>query len=625
MSHKHFINDPTHLVNTALHAVTLTNPSVALDPTNKIVYRRPVSSNATNQQQQVSIISGGGSGHEPSFAAMVGPGLLSAAVAGTIFASPSAEQIRTAIMSRVDRDAGVLVTVMNYTGDVLNFGMAVEKARAAGIATEMVVVGDDVGVGRAKGGKVGRRGIAGTVLVHKISGALAAKGYGLKEVAKVARLVSENLVSVGASLEHVHVPGRAVPKKGEAGSLGEDEVELGMGIHNEAGSGRERVELPVLVGKMLKQLLDQSDKDRAFANVNSNEVVLLVNNLGGVSPLELGGITAEVVAQLENSWGIRPVRILSGTYMTSLNGLGFSISLLNVVNTDIGGPGMIELLDAPSEATGWAAPIAKETWEAKNQAVREGKEASGAEVKPSGLQYDAAAATKALKSGLQALVTAEPDVTRFDSVVGDGDCGIGLKRGADGKFYSPFWMVSSLYEATKLTAIKPPAILDQIAAEPFTGDAVVDLAKIVTVVEMAMDGTSGALFAIFLNALIHALSTLAPGTASPQTWATALQQSCDALSKYTPARPGDRTLVDALYPFVETLGATGDVAQAAEAAKKAAEGTRGMVASLGRSVYVGGDGYQQVPDPGAWGLACFFLGLAGLEAPKVAEEGWETV
>lgn len=169
-------------------------------------------------------------------------------------------------------------------------------------------------------------------------------------------------------------------------------------------------------------------------------------------------------------------------------------------------------------------------------------------------------------------------------------------------------------------------MLDHIAAEPLTGDAVIDVASIVTVVEMAMDGTSGALYAIFLNALVHALSVLGPADAnSPKLWAAALKQSCEALSRYTPAQPGDRTLVDALYPFVDTLAKTGDVKQAAEASKTAADGTKGMVASLGRTVYVGGEGFQQVPDPGAWGLATFFLGIAGLEAPKPAEEGWETI
>lgn len=444
MAHKHFINDPTHLVNTALHSITLTNPSLALDATNKIIYRRPSPTQLghNDAKPQVSLVSGGGSGHEPSFASMVGQGLLSAAVAGTIFASPSTEQIRTAILSRVEQSAGVLVTVMNYTGDVLNFGVAVEKAHAAGINVEMVVVGDDVGVGRAKAGKVGRRGIAGTVLVHKISGALASLGYGLHDVAGVARLVAKNLVSVGASLDHVHVPGRVVGTKDE-GSLAEDEVELGMGIHNEAGSGRERAELPGLVAKMLQQLLDQGDTDRAFLNVNSNEVVLLVNNLGGLSPLELGGITTEVVGQLDKSWGIQPVRILAGTYMTSLNGPGFSITLLNVVNTDIGGPSMIQLLDHPCEATGWAAPVTKETWEEKNLATREDKASSGQKVKPSDLKYDAKSATQALKTGLEYVIAVEPDVTRFDSVVGDGDCGIGLKRGATGMSCTPYYHKTS--------------------------------------------------------------------------------------------------------------------------------------------------------------------------------------
>ena len=426
MSSKHFINDPTHLVSSALHSLTLTNPNVALDAANKVIYRRPRDDGA---RAQVSILSGGGSGHEPSFAAMVGPGMLSAAVAGTIFASPSAEQVRAGIASRVDHERGVLVVVMNYTGDVLNFGIAVEKARAAGVPVDMVVVGDDVGVGRAKAGKVGRRGIAGTVLVLKIAGALAAQGRSLEEVAKVARLTAENLVSVGASLEHVHVPGRAADQEG---ALAVGEVEIGMGIHNEAGSGRGTMDLPELVGKMLAQLLDPEDEDRAFLSVNSNEVVLLINNLGGVSVLEMGGITTEVVSQLRDAYGIKPVRILSGTYMTSLNGLGFSISLLNVVNTDIGGPGMLELLDAPSEVPGWSAPIRKETWEANNQAVREGTSRVTEEVKPSGLKLDAAAAESSLKSALDRVIAAEPEVTRFDTVVGDGDCGIGLKRGAEG-------------------------------------------------------------------------------------------------------------------------------------------------------------------------------------------------
>ncbi|KAG6033128.1 hypothetical protein E4U41_007000 [Claviceps citrina] len=617
MSSKHFINDPAHLVNTALQSLTLTNPNVALDANAKVIYRRP-----SHAPAQVSVISGGGSGHEPSFTGMVGPGMLSAAVAGTLFASPSAEQVRVAMTSRVDTSMGVLVVVMNYTGDVLNFGMAVEKAKASGLPVEMVVVGDDVGVGRARAGKVGRRGIAGTVLVLKMAGALAAQGRTLDEVARVARLASENLVSVGASLAHVHVPGRMVDAADADDSDGDtlqgDQAEIGMGIHNEPGSARTTLHLPQLVAKMLAQLLDPSDRDRAFLAITSNEVVLLINNLGGVSVLEMGAITTEVVSQLRSAWAVRPVRILTGTFMTSLNGPGFSISLLNVVNTDIGGPGMLDLLDAGAEVTGWSAPVAKQTWEERagndndndNDAAgpRETECAGRGEQQqrqqpaeaPSGLTMDAELATVRLRTGLERVVAAEPDVTRFDTVVGDGDCGVGLKRGAE-------------------------AILNHLASTPLTADPVTSLTSIIPVVESSMDGTSGALYAIFLNALARSLRSLGAAAAAitPDIWAAVLRQSCEALARYTPARPCDRTLVDALYPFVDTLEQTGDVRAAAHAARAAADRTRGMKASLGRSVYVGGRGFEQVPDPGAFGLAVFLGGLAGRAGGD--DEGWEEI
>ena len=358
--------------------MTLANPSVALDPENKIIYLRP------GHASQVSVVSGGGSGHEPSFASFVGHGLLSGAVAGTIFASPSAEQVRRCILERIDSSKGVLVVVMNYTGDVLNFGMAVEKAKASGLDVEMVVVGDDAGVGRAKGGKVGRRGIAGTVLVQKIAGALAATGAPLRDVYKVAQTVSENTVSIGSSLSHVHVPGRNTTEVEDELEVGQ--IEVGMGIHNEAGSERTKDELPALVQRMLKYMLDPSDKDRAFLSVDkADETVVLVNNLGGVSPLEMGGVANEVLEQLEKTYGINPVRVLCGTYMTSLNGLGFSISLLRLTDAGVG-KSMLELLDAPAEANGWSAAVSTKTWQERSQQTRHKGRNEGGEVKASGLR-----------------------------------------------------------------------------------------------------------------------------------------------------------------------------------------------------------------------------------------------
>jgi dihydroxyacetone kinase len=577
---KHFINDPTHLVLSALHAGTILNPNTALDKENKVVYLRPDAAKA-----QVSIISGGGSGHEPSFAAFVGPGLLSAAVAGTIFASPGAEQVRHAILERVETSKGVLVIVMNYTGDVLNFGMGVEKAKAAGMEVEMVVMGDDAGVGREQGGKVGRRGIAGTVLVHKISGALAATGASLKEVHKVAQLVADNTVSIGSSLLHVHVPGR---EAGGDEELKQDEVEIGMGIHNEPGSEKSKDDLPGIVKTMLKYMLDQSDSDRAFLKVTSkDETVLLINNLGGVSVLELGGIVSEVVAQLSKDYSIKPVRIIAGTFMTSLNGLGFSLSLLKLQDTGLGtGKSMLELLDAPAEAAGWAAAIKSSTWANPPSQTRDAGAGSGVKAKPSGLSIDPALAAKALKAALKKVIDAEPEITKYDTVVGDGDCGIGLKRGAEG-------------------------IIAQLDKQKDEKDAAVYLDGIIGVVEQTMDGTSGALYAIFLNALAAGLRNQGgSGNADAKVWAKALKSAMESMSKYTPAKPGDRTLVDALQPFVETLGSSGDVNKAAAAADEGSKKTKGMKASLGRTVYVGGSGYEEVPDPGAHGLAVFFSALA---------------
>lgn len=207
----------------------------------------------------------------------------------------------------------------------------------------------------------------------------------LKDVTRVAQIVADNTVSIGSSLSHVHVPGRREPEHDE---LKEGEVEIGMGIHNEAGSERKPTDLPGLVKTMLEHCLNTADKDRSFSSINEKDVVvLLVNNLGGVSPLELGGITNEVVEQLEGSYKINPVRILSGTFMTSLNGLGFSISLLKVADLQFSDhPSLLELLDAPAEASGWSAAISSGTWQKRGKSAQEEKYTDTEEVQPSTLR-----------------------------------------------------------------------------------------------------------------------------------------------------------------------------------------------------------------------------------------------
>lgn len=200
---------------------------------------------------------------------------------------------------------------------------------------------------------------------------------------------------------------------------------------------------------------------------------------------------------------------------------------------------------------------------------------------------DPAGLKSALEPALKKLIAAEAEVTKYDSVVGDGDCGIGLKRGAE-------------------AVLK---VLPNISSD----DAMLAFAKICAAVENNMDGTSGALYAIFLNSLASNLrlqDTSSSVRVTVEVWAKALVLSLEGMGKYTPAQPRDRTLMDALIPFVEILQRTGDVKQAAKAAKEGADSTKGMKASLGRSVYVGGTGFEEVPDPGAYGLSIFLSGIA---------------
>lgn len=435
---KHFVHDPSTLVSSSLRSLPILNPSLDLDLKNKVLYRK--SPFPAAKFPDVAIISGGGSGHEPSFGAFVGFGLLSAAVAGSIFASPSSQQIATAIERASATAKEILVTVMNYTGDVLNFGVAVEKAkvRNAGLRIEMVVIGDDVAVPRSKAGKVGRRGIAGTVLVHKITGAMAELGYDLDTIAKTARLVNDNLVSIGLALDKVHVPGRSTAEYLQE-NIGLEEVEVGLGIHNEPGSARVTgpdASLPNLVRDGLRQLLDSNDSERSFLKQHSKQQIVLINNLGGLSVLELGAVVTEVAEQLQRTYDIEPIRVYAGTFMTSLNCSGFSVSLLNHAPTSRAHD-FPTLLDLSCGAVGWTANTSSGFWEKHGAEAKPTKEMAGPADEASSsvwceLICDMPQATRALRSGLESLIKEEPDITKFDTIVGDGDCGTTLKRGAEG-------------------------------------------------------------------------------------------------------------------------------------------------------------------------------------------------
>ncbi|ORY33982.1 Dak1 domain-domain-containing protein [Naematelia encephala] len=585
---KHLVNDPATLVVDSLKGLAVLNPEVKLDETHRVIYK------PTDQSKpRVSLLSGGGSGHEPAHAAFVGPGLLDAAICGNVFASPNVAQIRRGL-ELVATDKGSLVVVMNYTGDALHFGLAAEQHRSAGKKGDVrvLMVGDDVAVGREQGAIVGRRGLAGTVLVYKVASALSDKGKDLDEVEKVAKYVSGRVGTIGIGLEHCHVPGT----RASEAHLAENELELGMGIHNEPGTSKLPLpQISVLVGDMLSRIIDTTDKDRAFLPFHGegDEVVLLVNNLGAISELELSGITNEAARWLAEK-KIKLRRVLAGTYMTSLSMPGFSLTLLLLPRSGdaYSSSEILSLLDAPASAPGWSwTAVGKEpgVLGAKEEAVVETK---GKEVDLA--PADSKAFLDAITRACKALIAAEPELTQQDQIAGDGDAGLTLEAGSKG-------------------------VLKAIADGRLKGKNVIeDIGTIAAVVEDDMGGTSGALYSIFFAGIGTALREAAASGATsttPEVWSKAAASALTTLYKYTRARPPSRTLVDPLEAFITSLPNKG-LNASAEDALAAAEKTKELVAKAGRGAYVNQEELKkrEVPDPGAWGIWRIVDGLRGFEA-----------
>lgn len=279
---------------------------------------------------KVAVITGGGSGHEPSFGGYVGRGMLDAAVAGAIYTSPSADRIYEAIRA-VSTDKGVLMIPMNYTGDIMNFEMAAEMAEADGIKTATVVTNDDVAVDNSLY-TVGRRGVAGTVLVHKVAGAMAETGASLEEVRAIAERANANIRTMGVAINPSTIP--AAGKPGFV--LGEDEMEVGIGIHGEPGVRKEKLKSADEITDMLLEKI-LSDLD-----YTGSEVALMVNGSGGTPLMELYIVANHAKAALE-ARGVGIYRTFVGNYMTSIEQEGFSVTLFRLDGE------MKKLLDAPAD------------------------------------------------------------------------------------------------------------------------------------------------------------------------------------------------------------------------------------------------------------------------------------
>ncbi|TDT61364.1 dihydroxyacetone kinase subunit DhaK [Fonticella tunisiensis] len=328
---KKLINNPEVVVEEMMQGIVLAYPQYVrkLDCGNVLVRKDAPC------VDKVALVSGGGSGHEPAHGGYVGKGMLDAAVAGAVFTSPTPDQVYEAIKA-VAGDKGVLLIIKNYTGDVMNFEMAKEMAEMEGIRVESVVVNDDVAVENSTW-TTGRRGIAGTVFVHKIAGAAAEAGEDLDKVKEVAEKVIANVRSMGMALTPCIVPAAGKPNF----TLGENEMEIGMGIHGEPGTHREELKpADDITTHLMSKILEDMNLS------HGDEVAVMVNGLGATPLMELF-IVNRKVHELLNESGVKVYKTFVGEFMTSMEMAGCSVSLLKLDDE------LKALLDAPSDTPGF--------------------------------------------------------------------------------------------------------------------------------------------------------------------------------------------------------------------------------------------------------------------------------
>jgi len=391
---KQFINDRDTLVTEAIDGLVRASSGrlARLDgyPHIKVVLRTDW------DRSKVALVSGGGSGHEPSHAGFVGRGMLTAAVCGDVFASPSVDAVLAGILAVTGR-AGCLLVVKNYTGDRLNFGLAAERARAFGLKVSMVIVDDDVALPDLPQA----RGVAGTLFVHKIAGSMAEEGADLETITAAAERVVAGAISIGMSLDTCTVPGSPKEDRISAGR-----AELGLGIHGEAGI--EQVEFAGARAAMAMVV------DRLRPHLGAGDHVALMNNLGGATPLEMSVLTEELARSdigAHVKWVIGPAPL-----MTSLDMHGFSLSLLPVDE------GQVKALDAPVVPQAW--PGLDRLGDVAVLPLPDG-------LTPIQPMASAHPANRALiERCCDILIAAEADLNALDAKSGDGDTGSTLAGAA---------------------------------------------------------------------------------------------------------------------------------------------------------------------------------------------------
>lgn len=581
---KKIINKPESVVIEMCKGITLAHPELALLEKYKVVKKKAIDAG------KVSLISGGGSGHEPAHAGFVGKGMLDAAVCGDVFASPSQIQVYQAIKA-ASGDKGTLLIIKNYSGDMMNFTNGMHLAKEDGLEVDYVLVDDDIAVNDSLY-TVGRRGVAGTVLVHKIAGAAAEAGKSLAEVKAAAENAIANVRSLGFALTSCTVPAKGTPTF----TLQEDEMEYGVGIHGEPGIRREKTATAdELAQRMVDALLD----DLGIAAGDGSEVAVMVNGFGATPLQELYLLNHAVYKALEAK-GIAVDRTFAGNYMTSIDMAGASVSFLKLDSE------LKTLLSAPSEApafkVGGEPQAIEAVWEAP--AVDVSGEVSFSVETPAA--YAQVAADRLTLDNIvyiidrmsEVIIANEIPFCELDAHAGDGDFGMSVAKGF--KQLKREWKI--------LMAEHTGSIGDFLDACSL----------------IIMEHCGGASGPIWGSAFRAAGKQAGDRTVlSPEDLASVMQATVEGIQQTGErsfgrgAVVGDKTLMDALIPFADSLKASAQAglsmkeaaSAAAEAAVQGAEATKHIVARMGRAGTVG-DRSLGYPDAGAHALGVIFTDIA---------------
>ncbi len=576
---KKVMNKTENVVREMCSGIVLAHSELSLDAKHMVIAKKELN------HKKVSLISGGGSGHEPAHAGFVGEGLLDAAVCGDVFASPSQIQVYKAI-TETKSEKGTLLIIKNYSGDIMNFQNAAAMAKEDGIEVDTVKVDDDIAVQDSLY-TVGRRGVAGTVLVHKLAGAAAQQGCSLSEVKKVAEKTIANVKSIGFALTSCTVPAKGAPTF----SLDEDEMEYGVGIHGEPGIKREKMEDAHTLAKRMTDALCAE-----LCLEKGSEIAVLVNGFGATPLMELYLMNKDITQQLD-ARGITIHRCFVGNYMTSIDMAGASLSFLKLdeelkgyLNAPCKAPAL--QIDGPVSAVQYEDYFAKDVTEDDvSYEVQTPKTVLENEVELSHIMYmvDVMSASA---------IRNEVPFCEMDAHAGDGDFGMSIAKGF--RRLKVEW--SSI-----------------VGVENLDISGFLDACSLVIMEHCG--GASGPIWGAAFRAA--AKNTAGKNTLSAADFADMLQaavkgiQTIGERSFGRGAMVGDKTLIDAIVPCADAWSENAKsemslkecFAEGAKAAVCGAEKTKEIVARMGRAGALG-ERSLGYPDAGAYGLGVIFTDIA---------------